>query len=116
VGIALVVFRLAAMDRLHVQGMTEDEREAFIGAPVSQPVPGEHALDGDDNPQSIRGNDVQEGLRTGLHIAVHQDLAVLVEDADVHRPGVQVDAAVKWVLSGVQSHEVSSFLVNRFFP
>ena len=47
-------------------------------------------------------------------MTVHQDLAVLVEDADVHRPGVPVDAAVKWVLSGVKSHEVSSFLVNRF--
>ena len=49
-------------------------------------------------------------------MTVHQDLAVLVEDADVHRPGVPVDAAVKWVLSGVKSHEVSSFLVNRFSP
>jgi hypothetical protein len=107
-GIDRVIFRLATMDRLHREGMPEDERDAFVGAQVSQPVPGEHALDGDDNPRSIRGNDVQEGLRTGLHIAVHPDLAVLVEEADVHRPGVQVDAAVKWVLSGVKAHEVSS--------
>jgi hypothetical protein len=39
---------------------------------------------------------------------VHQDRAVLVEDADVHRPGVQVDAAVQWVLSGVKAPEVFS--------
>ena len=83
---------------------------------VGQPVPGEHALDRDDNPLSIRGNGFQEGLRVGFHIAMHEDLAALVEDADIHRPGVQVDAAVKWVLSGVQSHEVSSFFVNGFFP
>jgi hypothetical protein len=115
VGIDLVLFRLAAMDRLHGEGMTEDARDACVSAPVGQPVPGEQARDGDDNPLSIRGHDVQEGLRAGLHLAVHQDRAVLVEDADVHRPGVPVDAAVKWVRSGVQSPEVSSCLVHRFF-
>jgi hypothetical protein len=115
-GIDLVIFRLATMDRLHREGMPEDARDAFVGAQVSQPVPGEQAFDGDDNPRSLRGNDVQEGLRTGFHIAMHQDRAVLGEDADVQRPGVQVDAAVKWVLSGVKSHEVSSCWVNRFFP
>jgi hypothetical protein len=47
---------------------------------------------------------------------VPQDLAVLGEEADVHRPGVQVDAAVQGGRSGVKSPEVSSFLVNRFFP
>jgi hypothetical protein len=37
-------------------------------------------------------------------MALHAELATLVEEADVHRPGVQVDAAVKWVLCGVKSH------------
>ena len=96
--------------------MPQDKRDTFVGTEVGEPVPGEQALDGDDNPRSIRGHGLQEGLRGGFHMAVHQDLAVLVEDANVHRPGVQVDAAVQWGLSGVQSHEVSSFLVNRFFP
>jgi len=34
---------------------------------------------------------------------MYQELAVLVEDADVHRADVQVDTAVQWGLSGVQS-------------
>jgi hypothetical protein len=104
------------MERLPREGMTEDAREACGGAQVRQPVPGEPALDGDDKPRSIRGHDVQEGLRTGLHRAGPQARAVLVEDAAIHRPGVQVDAAVKGVLSGVKAPEVSSFLANRFFP
>ena len=83
--------------------MPQDTRETVVGTEVGEPVPGDHALDGDDNPRSIRGNGFQEGLRVGFPLAVHQDLAVLVEDADVHRPGVQVEAAVKWVLRGVQS-------------
>jgi hypothetical protein len=36
------------------------------------------------------------------------DLTVLVEDTDVHGPGMQGDATVKWVLLGVEAPEVSS--------
>jgi hypothetical protein len=34
---------------LHVQGMSEDEGDAVVFTPVGDPVPGEHALDADDN-------------------------------------------------------------------
>jgi hypothetical protein len=114
--IDLVVFGLPAMDGLHGERMTEDERKTFVGTEVGEPVPGEHTLDRHDNPLTIRGNGVQKGLRSGFHIAMHQDLAALVEDADVHGPGMQVDAAVKWVLGGVESHEVSSSLESGFCP
>jgi hypothetical protein len=43
------------------------------------------------------------------------DLAILVEDADVHGPGVQVDATVKLMWLGVESPEVSSS-PSEFFP
>jgi hypothetical protein len=35
---------------------------------------------------------------------MHENLAVLIEDADVHGTGMQVDAAVKLVLGVVKSH------------
>jgi hypothetical protein len=35
---------------------------------------------------------------------MYQDFATLVEDADVHHAGMQVDTAVKWVLRIVKSH------------
>jgi hypothetical protein len=38
----------------------------------------------------------------------HSDLAVLIQDEEVHGAGVQVDATIKLVLLGVESHEVSS--------
>ena len=103
VGIARVVFGLPAMDGLHREGMTEDERDACIGAEVGEPVPGEQTFDRHDGPFSIRGNGFQKGLWVRLHVAVQHDLAALVEDADIHGPRVQVDAAVKWVLSSVKS-------------
>ena len=37
-----------------------------------------------------------------------QDLPILVQDAEVHGAGMQVDATVKLVLLGVESPEVSS--------
>jgi hypothetical protein len=52
----LVIFGLAAMDGLHVEGMTEDERALFLGAPVGEPVPGDHAFDRHDDIGPVRRN------------------------------------------------------------
>ena len=38
----------------------------------------------------------------------------MAQDTDIHGAGMQVDTAVKWMLMGVESHEVSSFVVNLF--
>ena len=75
--INLVIFGLPAMDGFHVEGMTEDKRDAFVGTQVGEPVPGEHAFDCDDHTLSIRGNDVQQGIRVGFHVTVHQDVTAL---------------------------------------
>ena len=107
-GVDLVVFGLAPVDGLHIEGMAEDKGHAFAGTQVGEPVPGKDAFDGDDEILPIGGNGLEKRLWAGLHIAVHQDLAVLVQDTDVHGAGMQVDAAVKLVLFGVESHEVSS--------
>lgn len=78
------------------------------GAQVGQPVPGEDALDGDDEVLTVGGDHLEESLRPGLYVAVDEDFAGLVQDADVHGSGVQVDAAVVAVLLGVKSHGFSS--------
>jgi len=48
---------------------------------------------------------------------VQQRCTSLVEDAQVHGAGVEIDTTVKRVLLGVESHEVSSSLcviVSRY--
>jgi len=75
--IHFVIFGLPAMDGFHVQGMTEDKRDAFVGTEVGEPVPGEHAFDSDDETLAIRSNDVQEGIRVGFHVTRPQNLAAL---------------------------------------
>jgi hypothetical protein len=39
---------------------------------------------------------------------VESDLALLVQEAEVHGAGMQVDATIKLVLLSIESHEVSS--------
>jgi hypothetical protein len=49
-------------------------------------------------------------------MAMHEDLAALVEETDVYQTGVQVDAAVKWVLCGVKSPCGLLLVHNRVLP
>jgi len=51
--------------------------------------------------------------RSGLHSPVEHACSVVAHKTDVHTAGVQVDATVKWVLLGVEAHEVS-FLFSRW--
>jgi hypothetical protein len=111
-----VVFGLPPMDGLHVQGMAEDERDAFVSTQVGQPVPGEQAFDRDDETLSRGRNDIQTGLRGRLHMTVHENLAALIEDADVHGTGMQVDAAVTLVLGVVKSPGGLLLLRHSVFP
>jgi hypothetical protein len=55
---------------------------------------------------SIGCHGVQQGIGTGLHMAVQENLAALVKDTDLHRPGVQVDAAVIAMLFAVEAPEI----------
>jgi hypothetical protein len=108
VGIDLIVLGLAPMDGFHVEGVAQDEGNPLLGAEVGQPVPGEDTFDADDEILPVRRNRLEKRLGCRFHIAVQHDLAVLIQDAEVHGAGVQVDATIKLVLLGVESHEVSS--------
>jgi len=98
-----VVLRLAAVDRLHVQRVAQDEGDAFGSTQIGQPVPGEDALDGDDEVVAVRRDRLQERLGARGQVLVHEDLPFGVEKADVHRLGVQIDPAPVPVSAVVES-------------
>ena len=100
----LVVLGLAAVDGLHVEGVAEDEGEAFARAQVGDPVPGEDALDGDHHVVVVRGDHVEQVLQGGRAMAMDADLALRVEDADVHPSRMQIDPTVVSVLFGIEPH------------
>ena len=85
--------------------MAQDKRDILLIAEISDPVPGEDAFDGYDNIFPEWSNSLQEDIGIGLDVSVQDDLALLVEDAEVHSPGMQIDTAVKFVLLGVKSHK-----------
>ena len=104
VGVDLVVLGLAAVDRFHRESVTQDEGDVLFRAEIREPVPGERALGGDDEAVAERSDDVEQRFGARLHVAVDEDLACSVEDADVHGGGVKIDAAIVRMLTVVESH------------
>ena len=76
----------------------------LVLAQIGEPVPGEHALDADDQAVAEGRDGVRGRRRAGGEVLVEDDVAVVVEDADVHGSGVQIDAAVESVLLVVEAH------------
>ena len=103
-GVDLIVFGLAAMDGLHVEGMTEDKRDPMVSTEVSKPVPGKHAFGRQNDLIAVGGDGLEQRLWGGCHVTVQQRFTSLVEDAQVHGAGVEIDTTVKRVLLGVESH------------
>jgi hypothetical protein len=88
--------------------MAEDKSDPMLSAEVREPVPGKHALYRNNDILTIGRNSLEKRLWASWHVAVQHDLPVLIQDADLHGPGMQVDATVKFVLLRVKAHEVSS--------
>ena len=61
-GIDAIVFDLGTVDSSHVEGVAEDEVDVFLIAEISEPVPGEHALDGDDDVITERFDGFEEEI------------------------------------------------------
>jgi hypothetical protein len=97
------------VDRLHHQGVTEHEVDPLGGAEVRQPVPGEDALDRRHQSLAV-GLDHRKEVP---QVSVDEDLAVVVENADVHALGVQIDPAPMLVRSVVNSHRSPSCADSR---
>jgi hypothetical protein len=103
----LVVLGLAAVNGLHVQGVAEHEDHLLAGTEVGEPVPGEHALGGDDQSGAEgRQRFEQSGGFAGDFLVEHL-LAGVVEDAQVQGSGMQIDAAVELVRLIVETHHGS---------
>jgi hypothetical protein len=101
VGVDLVVLGLAPVDGFHEQRVAKHEGDLFPCTQIRQPVPGEDALAGDHEVVAVGRHGLEERLWLRGQVLVHEHLTGAVEDADVHRPRVQIHPAVVSVLSGV---------------
>ncbi len=103
-GSACIDLVVSAVNCSHVQSMAKDKSDSLTLAEVSQPIPGEEALDANSEVLSVGPDRLQEGVRCGGHVSVEDDLAIGIEDAKVRGLGMKVDPAVVGVLLGVGSH------------
>ena len=77
--IGFVVLRFAAVNRLHVESMSQHEYDLFSSAEIRQPVPREDAFHSDNNVLSKWSNGFQKRFRLGFHVAMENDRAGLIE-------------------------------------
>jgi len=103
-GVDFVVLDLSAVDGLPVERVTENELDAFAPTQVGDPVPGEHALDADDEIIAVGCDGFEEVLGSRTKVLVEPDLRFPVKDAEIHGLCVQVDPAVVLVGVDVELH------------
>jgi hypothetical protein len=55
---------------------------------------------------------IKHHCRVGIKVAVQFGLSLGIDDADVHFPCIQIDAAIKFVTLIVESHGLPPFFVQ----
>jgi len=98
------VLVLPTVNSFHVESVAEDEVETFVDAQIGQPVPAEHAFHANHEPVTERLDRPQKVVRLGSHVSMQTLVALAIEDAQIHLPCVQIDAAIEFVLLIVESH------------
>jgi hypothetical protein len=79
-----------------------------LNTEIGEPLPGAETLDGYNQTLSIGGDGLEKGFRRCFHLAVHKNVSIVAQEADIHGASMQVDATVKLVLVGGGAHEVCS--------
>jgi hypothetical protein len=83
-----IVVGLAPMDRRHGERMAQDKGNTLLRTEVGEPIPGEEAFDADHEVLTVGGNRLEKWSRCCPHIPVQKDFSVLIQDAEVHSPGM----------------------------
>ena len=97
------------MDRLHVKGVAQQKRNIVLGTDIGQPIPAKHALYGNGHIFKVWENELKKSFRIGFDVFVHFGFTGLIEDTHIHFSCVQIDAAIKFVLFLVKTHNLASF-------
>jgi hypothetical protein len=89
--------------------MTQGESNLVLGTEIGQPIPAEDAFDTDDDVFQKWCDKFDQHLLIGIDILMKLNISLLIEDADVHFPGVKIDSAIILVLLSIEIHQLASF-------
>ena len=76
----------------------------MIVAKIGQPVPAEDAFDTNNDVLDEGKDQFKKSFRVGFNVHLNHNFAFVVQDADIHFPGVQIDTAIVFVLLVVKFH------------
>jgi len=92
------------MDGFHIESVAEDEGDILIGAKIGEPIPGEEAFDANDDIAAKWFDGGEKFIRIGFDVFFETDFAGLIENAEKHGAGMEINTAIIFVLFGVESH------------
>ena len=92
------------MNRFHRERVAQDKGTPFLLTEVRQPLPGEPTFAADNHILSLRSNDPQKGLRRRREIFVDEFRAVFIQNTDVPRFRMEIDATRVFMLVRVKVH------------
>jgi hypothetical protein len=92
------------VDGFHIERVAQNEANLVFPAKISDPVPGEHAFNADDQIIPVGFNQLHENLGVGFDVLVDKDVSLLVQYADIQAAGMQIDTAVMFMCLSVEFH------------
>ena len=81
--------------------MAQYKGDAVLMTQISDPVPGEHAFDANDQVIAIISNQFEKCIWRCLNIFVNTDLSGIIKNTDVQGTGMQVNSASITMLLGI---------------
>ena len=109
-GVDAIALGFATMDGFEVERVSQQEAKVLLMAEIGQPIPVEGRFAADDQIALVKRLQCDQKLLRflGVEVAMQVLVAAVIDDADVHGVGVQIDSAVEFVLLIVELQSCSS--------
>ena len=96
------------MNSFHVKGKSQDKIDIVVFTPIRNPVSTMHAFNSDEYIAEIRFDKFHKRLTVSANFHMDEYVFLVINDAGIKNPGMQVNTALIWVRIGVEFHRVFS--------
>jgi hypothetical protein len=89
--------------------VAERKGDFVFGTQIGDPIPAEDAFDAHNDVLLEGRNQFEKKIRISFYVLMNPDFSFLVNNADIHFSGVQIDTTVVFMLFVVEFHNLASF-------